>query len=139
MGRWSRLDSDEERLPEGITRIAYDADTQVYTYRDADGSLWKSAPGQRYGRLSRVGSPTPLRTLKTANEVKREKPACVLHDAADENEHAEKGKSSTSPVPKKTQKAHLKKLGLMSKTTRIFLPNVLPLSKGVVAGQEGDT
>ncbi|KOS22083.1 hypothetical protein ESCO_001962 [Escovopsis weberi] len=48
-------DSDEERLPEGMTRVGYDADTQTYTFRDADGSYWEGAPGCRYGRLTRVG------------------------------------------------------------------------------------
>ncbi|KKA22087.1 LysM domain-containing protein [Rasamsonia emersonii CBS 393.64] len=42
------------RLPEGMQRISYDADTQVYTYQDADGTLWEGAPGARYGVLKRV-------------------------------------------------------------------------------------
>ncbi|KAK3339720.1 hypothetical protein B0T25DRAFT_574616 [Lasiosphaeria hispida] len=53
MGRWSQLDSDEARLAEGMTRIAYDADTQVYTHRDSDGSHWETASGVRYGTLRR--------------------------------------------------------------------------------------
>ncbi|KAK1246084.1 hypothetical protein MKX07_005153 [Trichoderma sp. CBMAI-0711] len=57
MSRFSRYDTDEERLPEGMTRVGYDADTQVYTFRDADGSLWESAPGCQYGRLTRVSGP----------------------------------------------------------------------------------
>ncbi|KAI1491013.1 hypothetical protein F5X96DRAFT_507074 [Biscogniauxia mediterranea] len=56
MGRWSQYDTDEERLPEGMQRIGYDADSQTYTFRDADGSIWESAPGNRYGRLHRVSS-----------------------------------------------------------------------------------
>jgi len=52
MGRWSQYDSDSERLPEGMTRIGYDADDQTYTYRDSDGSIWQSAPGNRYGALT---------------------------------------------------------------------------------------
>ncbi|OAA69097.1 peptidoglycan-binding LysM domain protein [Cordyceps fumosorosea ARSEF 2679] len=55
MPRQSRYDDDEERLPEGMTRVGYDADTGVYTFQDADGSYWESAPGSRYGRLTRVG------------------------------------------------------------------------------------
>ncbi|PNY29021.1 Peptidoglycan-binding LysM [Tolypocladium capitatum] len=55
MSRYSHYDTDEERLPEGMTRVGYDADTQVYTFQDSDGSCWESAPGCRYGRLSRVG------------------------------------------------------------------------------------
>ena len=57
MGRWSHLDTDEERLPEGMTRIGYDADTQIYTFRDSDGSTWESAPGNQYGKLFRVKTP----------------------------------------------------------------------------------
>lgn len=56
MSRFSRYDTDEERLPEGMTRVGYDADTQVYTFQDSDGSYWESAPGSQYGRLTRVGS-----------------------------------------------------------------------------------
>lgn len=56
MGRWSHLDTDEERLPDGMKRVGYDADTQVYTYRDTDGSYWEGAPGAEYGKLFRVRS-----------------------------------------------------------------------------------
>lgn len=60
MSRFSRYDSDEERLPEGMIRIGYDADDQTYTFQDADGSLWESAPGCEYGQLTRVGhAPEP--------------------------------------------------------------------------------
>ncbi|CAG9936733.1 hypothetical protein V2G26_006185 [Clonostachys chloroleuca] len=55
MSRFSQYDTDEERLPEGMSRVGYDADTEVYTFKDADGSYWESAPGNRYGRLTRVG------------------------------------------------------------------------------------
>ncbi|ETS87054.1 hypothetical protein PFICI_00882 [Pestalotiopsis fici W106-1] len=57
MGRWSQYDTDEERLPSGMTRIGYDADDQTYTFRDADGSIWESAPGSQYGGLHRVSGP----------------------------------------------------------------------------------
>ncbi|KAG6040657.1 hypothetical protein E4U41_007558 [Claviceps citrina] len=55
MSRFWRYDSDEERLPRGMRRIGYDADTQVYTFLDGDGSYWESAPGCQYGQLTRVG------------------------------------------------------------------------------------
>lgn len=58
MGRWAYLDSDEERLPEGMTRVGYDADEGVYTYRDADGSSWQGVPGSRYGPMFRVKKPS---------------------------------------------------------------------------------
>ena len=56
MGRWSYLDSDEERLPAGMVRVGYDADTQTYTYRDRNGTYWTGAPGARYGELRRISS-----------------------------------------------------------------------------------
>ncbi|KAI1370146.1 carbohydrate-binding module family 50 protein [Hypoxylon crocopeplum] len=56
MSLWSQYDTDEERLPEGMQRIGYDADTQTYTFRDADGSIWESAPGNQYGQLHRVNT-----------------------------------------------------------------------------------
>ncbi|KFA78262.1 hypothetical protein S40288_02692 [Stachybotrys chartarum IBT 40288] len=59
MSRFSHYDTDEERLPEGMKRVGYDADTQVYTFRDADGSFWESAPGCEYGRLTQVGHSSP--------------------------------------------------------------------------------
>ncbi|KAI1144275.1 carbohydrate-binding module family 50 protein [Hypoxylon sp. FL0543] len=59
MSRWSQYDTDEERLPEGMQRIGYDADAQTYTFRDADGSIWESAPGNRYGGLHRVDRTLP--------------------------------------------------------------------------------
>jgi hypothetical protein len=61
MSRFSYYDTDEERLPEGMTRVGYDADTQVYTYKDEHGDYWEGAPGSRYGRMTRVGAaPEPL-------------------------------------------------------------------------------
>ncbi|CCF39927.1 LysM domain-containing protein [Colletotrichum higginsianum] len=58
MSRFSHLDTDEERLPHGMQRVGYDADTQVYTYQDADGSYWEGAPGQKYGQLTQVSGPS---------------------------------------------------------------------------------
>ena len=57
MGRYTDADSDAERLPEGMKRIGYDADTQVYTFKDADGKLWEGPPGAEYGRLHRGMAP----------------------------------------------------------------------------------
>lgn len=46
---------DEERLPEGFSRIAYDSDRQVYLYRDdKTKELWEGEPGLRFGHLHRV-------------------------------------------------------------------------------------
>ncbi|KAH8787714.1 LysM-domain-containing protein [Hyaloscypha finlandica] len=66
MSRWSPEDSDEGRLPEGMQRVGYDADTQKYSYRDQDGSYWEGAPGARYGVLHRSGS--SYQPMAIANE-----------------------------------------------------------------------
>ncbi|KAH6875355.1 hypothetical protein BKA58DRAFT_119576 [Alternaria rosae] len=55
MGRWTDMDSDAERLPQGFERIGYDADTQTYTFRDASGLIYESEPGNRYGELRATG------------------------------------------------------------------------------------
>ena len=86
MGRWSHLDTDEERLPDGMTRIGYDADTQIYTYRDSDGSTWEGAPGNQYGKLFRVKtppaapSPRDIFLFPLGHGVKEEDDDYVLHD-----------------------------------------------------------
>jgi len=54
MSRFTQYDSDSERLPEGMTRVGYDADTQRYSYQDADGHYWEGPAGSRYGQLRRV-------------------------------------------------------------------------------------
>ncbi|KAF5392688.1 hypothetical protein D9757_001057 [Collybiopsis confluens] len=51
MGRWTQFSEDACRLPEGFQRIAYDADTQRYTFKDRQGTLYHSAPGETYGKL----------------------------------------------------------------------------------------
>ncbi|KLO20053.1 hypothetical protein SCHPADRAFT_27852 [Schizopora paradoxa] len=53
--KWSQYDEPEYRTG-GMKRVGYDADTQQYTYRDTNGSLWESSPGVEYGRLSKVSS-----------------------------------------------------------------------------------
>lgn len=81
MGRWSHLDTDEERMPDGMTRIGYDADTQTYTFRDAaDGSLWKGVPGSQYGRLFRVRPPTPLGSVTVDKVADGPEPEPVLNE-----------------------------------------------------------
>lgn len=38
-----------------MQRVGYDADSQTYTYRHNDGSLWEGEEGNRYGVLHRAG------------------------------------------------------------------------------------
>jgi len=83
MGKWSDYDSDRERLPSGMRRIGYDADTQVYTYRDRDGSLWEGAPGATYGTVWRVRNETaPLPSVTIENPTGQEQDLSPLPDDA---------------------------------------------------------
>lgn len=68
--RFAEYDADEDSLPQGMTRIGYDADTETYTYRSADGSIWEGSSGSRYGNLTRVGLPVrqPLDTQRVQTE-----------------------------------------------------------------------
>ncbi|OBZ65177.1 hypothetical protein A0H81_14825 [Grifola frondosa] len=54
MGRWTQYDEDDYRLPEGMKRVGYDADTGKYYFRDQDGSLWEGPEGAQYGEMKRV-------------------------------------------------------------------------------------
>ncbi|OHF04698.1 LysM domain-containing protein [Colletotrichum orchidophilum] len=65
MSRFSHLDTDEERLPHGMRRVGYDADTQVYTYQDSDGSYWEGAPGAQYGQLTQVSGASSAGAVAT--------------------------------------------------------------------------
>ncbi|KAF8638375.1 hypothetical protein AX16_010522 [Volvariella volvacea WC 439] len=54
MGRWTQYEEDAHRLPHGMKRVGYDADTRVYTFQDRDGRYYHSAPGEEYGILRPV-------------------------------------------------------------------------------------
>ncbi|CAL1694893.1 unnamed protein product [Somion occarium] len=60
MGRWTQYDEDDYRLPEGMKRVGYDADTGRYYYRDGAGSLWEGAEGAQYGELKQVSDTTTV-------------------------------------------------------------------------------
>ncbi|KAF9224467.1 hypothetical protein BS17DRAFT_808178 [Gyrodon lividus] len=78
MGRFSQFNEDSYRLPEGMKRIAYDADTQRYAFRDRSGQLFQSAPGEEYGILTPVSTPLPPRrsvTITVLDHTERHDPA----------------------------------------------------------------
>ncbi|KAI0249506.1 hypothetical protein BJV78DRAFT_1226617 [Lactifluus subvellereus] len=52
MGRWSQYDEDDYRLPEGMKRVGYDADSGKYFFRDKDGHLWEGQDGARFGEMT---------------------------------------------------------------------------------------
>ncbi|KAK7042243.1 hypothetical protein R3P38DRAFT_2889329 [Favolaschia claudopus] len=55
MGRWTQCNEDSTRLPEGVTRIGYDADTARYSFCDREGNLYLGPPHEDYGSLTLVG------------------------------------------------------------------------------------
>ncbi|KAF3059233.1 hypothetical protein GL218_04649 [Daldinia childiae] len=67
MGRWSYLDTDEERLPHGVKRIGYDADDQEYTFFDtSDGSIWV---GGQNGPTKCISRPEQVASSSNDNKV----------------------------------------------------------------------
>ncbi|RDB19369.1 hypothetical protein Hypma_013425 [Hypsizygus marmoreus] len=58
MGRWTQYDEDENRLPEGMKRTGYDADTGRYYFQDRDGSIWQGAEGAEFSEMTRVSGPS---------------------------------------------------------------------------------
>ncbi|KIK16075.1 hypothetical protein PISMIDRAFT_686755 [Pisolithus microcarpus 441] len=68
MNRFTQLDEDSYRLPEGVERIAYDADSQRYLFRDRAGQLYQNEPGDEYGVLQPVKCPIPPRRSVTIIE-----------------------------------------------------------------------
>jgi len=60
MGRWTQYDEDEYRLPAGMQRVGYDADTGKYYFRDQASTLWEGPQGAQYGELRRVSEAPPV-------------------------------------------------------------------------------
>jgi len=59
------LDGAEAHLEHGMAHVGYDADEQTNTYRDKDGNLWQSQPGNQYGPLhmtQRAKGPQPQKS-----------------------------------------------------------------------------
>ncbi|KAJ7481775.1 hypothetical protein FB451DRAFT_1170923 [Mycena latifolia] len=55
MGRWTQFNEDSTRLPEGMKRTGYDADTARYTFCDREGNTYLGPPHEEYGSLTLVG------------------------------------------------------------------------------------
>jgi hypothetical protein len=70
--KWD-IDGDKERLPEGVKRTGYDADTRKYTYETDDGSVYEGAPGQQYGALTKTAESVRSRstTLSSSSPSQR--------------------------------------------------------------------
>ncbi|TFK25415.1 hypothetical protein FA15DRAFT_668487 [Coprinopsis marcescibilis] len=64
--RWTQKDEDSNRLPEGVKRVAYDADSSKYTFKDRKGTLYTNDAGDQYGHLKPI--------LNPAKKVETERP-----------------------------------------------------------------
>jgi len=58
-----------------MRRIAYDADTQQYTFCDHSGRLYESAPGSKYGVLMPVEPEAPLARRRNVTIIETPDPA----------------------------------------------------------------
>ncbi|KAF8211067.1 hypothetical protein K438DRAFT_1569303 [Mycena galopus ATCC 62051] len=54
MGRWTQYNEDSTRLPVGMKRIGYDADTARYTFCDREGKVYMGPAHEEYGLLSPI-------------------------------------------------------------------------------------
>ncbi|KAK0649311.1 hypothetical protein B0T16DRAFT_129086 [Cercophora newfieldiana] len=155
MGRWAYLDSDEERLPEGMRRVAYDAATQTYTYEDADGAKWQGVPGARYGQLHRVEQQAPPLPVFESDEKDKEiagdEPEYVLRDGDDSEDKGGRGdnrtfeailggRTTTGPVAETTEpkRAYLRRWNSLSRAATKFIPRLPPLPLPGDAKGEGE-
>ncbi|KAJ7481770.1 hypothetical protein FB451DRAFT_1170917 [Mycena latifolia] len=65
MGRWTQYDEDSYRLPAGMVRTGYDADTGQYIFQDRSGT-YRGLPGAQYGPMfpaSATQSPVPRKVI----------------------------------------------------------------------------
>lgn len=52
MGRWTQYDEDSYRLPDGVRRTGYDAESGRYRFQDDVGTTYQGAPHARYGGIT---------------------------------------------------------------------------------------
>lgn len=64
--------------------MGYDADTQVYTFRDSDGAYYESAPGNRYGVLRPTGESSGHSSAPDEASASLISPEKSKHDIGDE-------------------------------------------------------
>ncbi|KAJ7915566.1 hypothetical protein B0H13DRAFT_2000241 [Mycena leptocephala] len=77
MGRWTQYDEDSYRLPEGMVRTGYDADTGCYTFSDRTGT-YTGLPGSQYGPMYPAGTETaPDRILVPVDKSTKKRRASL--------------------------------------------------------------
>lgn len=100
MGRWTQYDEvsfairsiqydeipdhlvasfqDAYRLPEGMTRVGYDADTGRYTYRETTGKIYQGEPYSQYGVLRPIHDTPASSQPRRTSERKLDKPTAII-------------------------------------------------------------
>jgi len=71
MGRWTQYDEDDYRLPEGMKRIGYDADSGRYYFRNSDRTIWEGGIGAEFGEMTKVSSLPASLVLEDSSEDDR--------------------------------------------------------------------
>ncbi|KAF2396505.1 hypothetical protein EJ06DRAFT_524488 [Trichodelitschia bisporula] len=126
--RWNYDDDDSSRLPHGMERLAYDEQTQKYTFRDVnDGSIWESETGSRYGQLTRVGGPVVLAQLREAERARAltSRPATASQVAAS---RAPTPARAPSPLPVFVQTSVLGGMLITRRPTPSTVPTLPTIS-----------
>ncbi|KAL1748302.1 hypothetical protein HDZ31DRAFT_79833 [Schizophyllum fasciatum] len=132
MGRWTQLDEDRYRLPEGFKRVAYDADSKRYTFVDANGIKYVGNPGEEYGYMTPVASlpqqPRPgafsdERTHGSTPSVSSAEAASSFHDILPSN------RIGGAPPPTDEKKASQKQ---RNQNLADVVETVMPKVQGVV-------
>ncbi|KAF9530772.1 hypothetical protein CPB83DRAFT_850279 [Crepidotus variabilis] len=95
---------DSTRLPAGFKRIAYDADSGRYTFRDrTDGKLYIGKPGEEYGVMMPIDADRPQafaadNFADDENEDDEEvSPGRIIQDGVDSNHVGMLNSSSSTP------------------------------------------
>ncbi|KAF7353714.1 hypothetical protein MVEN_01056500 [Mycena venus] len=68
MGRWTQYDEDAYRLPEGMVRTGYDADTGCYTFKERGGGTYTGLPGSQYGPMYPLGTDVGPKRIRVVTE-----------------------------------------------------------------------
>ncbi|KAI0069283.1 hypothetical protein BV25DRAFT_1910971 [Artomyces pyxidatus] len=106
--QWNDYSEDVHRLPAGMTRVAYDAQTRQYTFRDGNGEIYLGSPGEEYGTMVPAQNANPIELSKgpgqTTNVPAYKRPVIYAEPEVgvaspiDESE-SDDGSSSRSPSP----------------------------------------
>ncbi|KAH7903326.1 hypothetical protein BJ138DRAFT_164523 [Hygrophoropsis aurantiaca] len=136
MHSFTQFDEDSYRLPEGVKRIAYDADTERYTFRDRSGQLYQNSPGENYGNLIAISTPLPRRRRVTVTELRDPRLHNYSNSPAKTFGDILPSDYITSPIPladsQPTQSSSYPDESSKDKFVRAVRQSALPKMQGVV-------